>query len=41
MFARIDTHKTPWPPRLIDHAGRAVTQLQLPNQDSGCLRLLY
>jgi transposase len=40
MFAGIDTHKDTLAVAVIDHAGRLVTQLQLPNQDSGYIRLL-
>ena len=40
MFAGIDTHKATLAVAVIDHAGRVVTQLQLPNQDSGYIRLL-
>ena len=40
MFAGIDTHKDTLAVAVIDHAGRVVIQLQLPNQDSGYDRLL-
>ena len=40
MFAGIDTHKDTLAVAVIDHAGRVVIQLQLPNQDSGYVRLL-
>ena len=40
MFAGVDTHKDTLAVAVIDHAGRVVRQLELPNQDSGYVRLL-
>ena len=40
MFAGVDTHKDTLAVAVIDHAGRVVRQLVLPNQDSGYVRLL-
>jgi transposase len=40
MFAGVDTHKDTLAVAMIDHAGRVVRQLELPNQDSGYARLL-
>ena len=40
MFAGVDTHKDTLAVAVIDHAGRVVRQLELPNQDSGYARLL-
>jgi hypothetical protein len=40
MFAGVDTHKDTLAGAVIDHAGRVVRQLELPNQDSGYVRLL-
>jgi transposase len=40
MFAGIDTHKDTLAVAVIDHAGRVVMQRELPNQDSGYIRLL-
>src|SRR4029450_12528348 len=40
MFAGVDTHKDTLAVAVIDHAGRVVSQLELPNQDSGYVRLL-
>jgi transposase len=40
MFAGVDTHKDTLAVAVIDHAGRVVSQLELPNQDSGYARLL-
>ena len=40
MFAGVDTHKDTLAVAVIDHGGRVVRQLELPNQDSGYARLL-
>jgi hypothetical protein len=40
MFTGVDTHKDTLAVAVIDPAGRVVRQLELPNQDSGYLRLL-
>src|SRR5215217_6833184 len=40
MFAGVDTHKDTLAVAVIDHAGRVVRQLELPNQASGYVRLL-
>src|SRR5215207_2993380 len=40
MFAGVDTHKDTLAVAVIDHAGRVLRQLELPNQDSGYARLL-
>ena len=40
MFVGVDTHKDTLAVAVIDHAGRVVRQLELPNQDSGYVRLL-
>lgn len=40
MFAGIDTHKDTLAVAVIDPTGRAVAQIELPNQDSGYVRLL-
>jgi transposase len=40
MFAGVDTHKDSLAVAVIDHAGRVVRQLELPNQVSGYARLL-
>jgi transposase len=40
MFAGVDTHKDALAVAVIDHAGRVVRQLELPNQDSGYVGLL-
>jgi transposase len=40
MFAGVDTHKDTLAVAVIDHAGRVVRQLELPNQDNGYARLL-
>ena len=33
MFAGVDTHEDTLAVAVIDHAGRVVRQLELPNQD--------
>ena len=40
MFAGVDTHKDTLAVAVIDHAGRVVRQLEVPNQDSGILTLV-
>jgi transposase len=40
MFAGVDTHKGTLAVAVIDHAGRVVRQLELPNQDSFNAHLL-
>ena len=40
MFAGVDTHKDTLAVAVINDAGRVVTQLELPNQDSGYVQLL-